>query len=72
MSFVLVSVLGSSTPDDSHLFKSTSKKCGVATFDHHFQLHQALAVGLILSLSSTAIVLQTLREKGIGVEKFFN
>lgn len=31
----------------------------------NFQLHRAIAIGLILALSSTAIVLQTLTEKGL-------
>lgn len=32
---------------------------------HRFQVNQAIAIGLILALSSTAIVLQTLSEKGL-------
>ncbi|WP_346854414.1 monovalent cation:proton antiporter-2 (CPA2) family protein [uncultured Draconibacterium sp.] len=31
----------------------------------NFQIHRAIAIGLILALSSTAIVLQTLSEKGL-------
>ena len=37
---------------------------GVALF-FNFQLNRAVAIGLILALSSTAIVLQTLSEKGL-------
>lgn len=38
---------------------------GVAAFLFGFHQYQAIAIGLILALSSTAIVLQTLDEKGL-------
>ncbi len=37
----------------------------IAALSFGFQLNRALAIGLILALSSTAIVLQTLTEKGL-------
>ncbi len=38
---------------------------GVASYIAGYQLHQSIAIGLIMALSSTAIVLQTLAEKGL-------
>ncbi len=38
---------------------------GVVASFLNFQFHRAIAIGLILALSSTAIVLQTLTEKGL-------
>jgi monovalent cation:proton antiporter-2 (CPA2) family protein len=43
----------------------TTLVIGAATMLFGFPLNQAIAIGLILSLSSTAIVLQTLAEKGM-------
>ncbi len=38
---------------------------GAVAFGFGFQINRAIAIGLILALSSTAIVLQTLTEKGL-------
>ncbi len=44
---------------------TTTVVIGLAAWLFGFKPHQSVAIGLILSLSSTAIVLQTLSEKGL-------
>jgi monovalent cation:proton antiporter-2 (CPA2) family protein len=43
----------------------TTMVIGTVAYLIGYQLHQSMAIGLIMSLSSTAIVLQTLDEKGL-------
>ncbi len=43
----------------------TTIAIGAASYIAGYQLHQSIAIGLIMALSSTAIVLQTLAEKGL-------